>query len=60
MPGLQFIPAIGVQELSSAALSHSALSLLDFNIFRGNVQNAINILDQKLRDILAVQEPTCV
>ena len=39
--------------------SNTALSLIDFNIFRGNVIQAIDILDQKIRDILAVTEPTC-
>ena len=39
----------------------AALSLVDFNVFRarGNVIQAIDILDQKIRDILAVTEPTC-
>ena len=36
-----------------------ALSIMDFNLFRINVINRFNILDQKIRDILAVQEPTC-
>ena len=36
-----------------------ALSIMDFNLFRINVINGFNILDQKIRDILAVQEPTC-
>ena len=36
-----------------------ALSIIDFNLFRINVINGFNILDQKIRDILAVQEPTC-
>ena len=40
--------------------THSvALSIVDFNVFRFNVINGFNILDQKIRDILAVQEPTC-
>ena len=34
MPGLTFIPALGVQQISSTALSNSAVSLLDFNVFR--------------------------
>jgi len=36
-----------------------ALSILDFNTFRSKVEDAINILDGKIRQILAVQEPTC-
>jgi len=36
-----------------------ALSILDFNTFRSKVEDAINILDGKIREILAVQEPTC-
>ena len=36
-----------------------ALSVVDFNIFRGNVIQAIDILDQKIRDILDVTKPTC-
>ena len=36
-----------------------ALSIIDFNLFRINVINGFNILDQKIRDILAVHEPTC-
>ena len=34
MPGLTFIPALGIQQISSTALSNSAVSLLDFNVFR--------------------------
>ena len=37
----------------------TALSITDFNLFRMNVIQAIDILDQKIRDILAVTEPTC-
>ena len=45
---------------ASNILPHTAaLSLFDFNLFRGNVIQAIDILDQKIRDILDVLEPTC-
>ena len=39
--------------------SNVALSVADFNIFRQNVIQTIDILDQKIRDILAVTQPTC-
>jgi len=40
-------------------LETMALSIVDFNNFRAKVEDAINILDGKIRQILAVQEPTC-
>ena len=55
--GLSF-PTTTTVALGNTALD-AALSLVDFNVFRGNVIQAIDILDQKIRDILAVTEPTC-
>ena len=37
----------------------ACLSIVDFNLFRGNTIQAIDILDQKIRDILAITKPTC-
>ena len=42
----------------ATAVINIAPSILDFNIFRSNVIQAIDILDQKFRDILAVMPPT--
>ena len=42
----------------ATAVINTAPSILDFNIFRSNVIQAIDILDQKIRDILAVMPPT--
>ena len=55
--GLAFPTTMSAEIGSSPALT--ALSITDFNIFRTNVIQAIDILDQKIRDILAVTEPTC-
>ena len=37
----------------------SGLSILDFNTFRSKVEDGFNIVDQKIRDILDVVEPSC-
>ena len=41
------------------SLHMSGLSILDFNTFRSKVEDGFNIVDQKIRDLLAVAEPTC-
>ena len=56
--GLSF-PTGNSAIIGSSPASH-ALSITDFNLFRTNVIQAIDILDQKMRDILAVTEPTCI
>ena len=62
LDGLTFpltqIPGIGTTAIGDLS-GNVALSITDFNLFRINVINGFNILDQKIRDILAVQEPTC-
>ena len=56
--GLTF--AIGtVWAISNTIPSNTALSVFDFNLFRWNVIQAIDILDKKIRDMLDVTEPTC-
>ena len=47
--------AAGVGNTANTA----ALSIADFNRFRGDVLQAIDILDQKLRDIVAISATTC-
>jgi len=42
-----------------ATIANSAVSIADFNIFRLRMVDAINALDQKLRDALATTQPTC-
>ena len=49
----------GTTVSSGATSSSAALSITDFNIFRGNMISALNVLDQKIRDILDVTKPTC-
>ena len=44
---------------SGDTTTSAALSIADFNIFRESVINAVDILDQKIRDILDVTKPTC-
>ena len=47
--------------IGSGELIHlTPLSILDFNTFRAKVEDAFNIVDGKLREILAVAKPTCV
>ena len=47
--------------IGSGELIHlTQLSILDFNTFRAKVEDAFNIVDGKLREILAVAKPTCV
>ena len=41
------------------SLHMSGLSILDFNTFRSKVEDGFNIIDQKIRDLLAVAEPKC-
>ena len=55
--GLSF-PTSTTTSLGTLA-SNTALSIADFNIFRGNVIQAVDILDQKIRDILAITPPSC-
>ena len=45
--------------ISNSDATLTALSMFDFNLFRWNVIQAIDILDQKIRDMLDVTEPTC-
>ena len=51
------VPSItaGVGNTATSA----ALSIADFNRFRGDVLQSIDILDQKLRDIVAISATTC-
>ena len=39
--------------------ANTALSIADFNIFRSNVKSTIDILDQKIRDIVMISAATC-
>ena len=55
--GLSF--PVGSTTSMGTTAANTALSIVDFNVFRGNVIQAIDILDQKIRDILAVTQPTC-
>jgi len=48
----------GVRALGTST-DDAAMSLVDFNIFRIQVIDVINILDLKIREILAVQAPVC-
>ena len=49
----------GTTVSSGDTTNSAALSIADFNIFRESVINTVNILDQKIRDILDVTKPTC-
>jgi len=70
MPGLTFMPhpnpanpntfaPAAILPIRNNDFNYAALSLLDFNNFRVSVATAIDILDQKIRDILDVQAPNC-
>ena len=39
--------------------TNTALSIADFNTFRSNVKASIDILDQKIRDILMIAPASC-
>ena len=39
--------------------ANTALSIADFNVFRGRVKASIDILDQKIRDIVMIAAATC-
>ena len=52
------LPGFGTTALGDTN-ANVALSIMDFNLFRISVIGGFDILDQKIRDILAVQEPTC-
>ena len=56
--GLTFATSL-VYGISNTNPSTTALSMFDFNLFRWNVIQSIDIIDQKIRDILDVMEPTC-
>ena len=58
LAGLTFATG-AVQQISNSIASNTALSMFDFNLFRWNVIQAIDILDKKIRDMLDVTEPTC-
>ena len=53
------MPTQSVMGISNSDATLTALSMFDFNLFRWNVIQAIDILDQKIRDMLDVTEPTC-
>ena len=39
--------------------ANTALSIADFNVFRGRVKASIDILDQKIREIVMIAAATC-
>ena len=43
----------------SCTAGNTALSIADFNRFRSNVKASIDILDQKIRDILMIAPASC-
>ena len=54
------VKELGAGNTEGAGSLHlSGLSILDFNTFRSKVEDGFNIVDQKIRDILAVVEPSC-
>ena len=58
--GLEVLPPSQVlAEAANAAAGNVALSLTDFDNFRIKVVDAINKLDQKIRDILMTTAPEC-
>jgi len=48
-----------VFEISNTNTATTAVSMFDFNLFRWNVIQTVDILDQKIRDMLDIMEPTC-
>ena len=55
--GLQF-PTKTTYAVGTVA-AFTAVSLIDFNNFRGAVKQTIDILDQKIRDIISIQAQSC-
>jgi len=63
-PAAGIIPIVGLDVTRSSkqigdTTDSAAVSIPDFNIFRLQVIDAINLLDMKIREMLAVQAPTC-
>jgi len=55
-PGLLSLGAVPL----GTDVTSAALSILDFNIFRIEMINALNLLDQSIRDITAATPPVCL
>ena len=51
--------SIPVMPLGNTATSNTALSIADFNLFRLQSIQAIDALDNKIREMLSVTAPTC-
>ena len=59
IPATGGLAAYSATYLGKSSIYHTALSINDFNIFRKLVAEAINTLDKKIEQILAVTAPSC-
>ena len=64
MSTLNAVPGLKIAQptQTNAALTtvtNTAPSILDFNVLRSNMITAIDILDQKIRDIVMTTAPNC-
>ena len=59
VPGLTITSTTQTNTAASTTVANTAPSILDFNLLRSNMIQAIDILDQKIRDIVMTTAPTC-
>ena len=59
VPGLTITQTTQTNTAASTTVANTAPSILDFNLLRSNMIQAIDILDQKIRDIVMTTAPTC-
>ena len=59
VPGLAIASQTQTNSATSTTVANTAPSILDFNLLRTSMIQAIDILDQKIRDIVMTTAPTC-
>ena len=59
VPGLKIAQPTQKNNAALTTVTNTAPSILDFNVLRSNMITAIDILDQKIRDIVMTTAPNC-
>ena len=59
VPGLTITGPTQTNNVALTTVANTAPSILDFDLLRSNMIEAIDILDQKIRDIIMTTAPNC-